>query len=332
MDSAYEVGLKKIPSLSIALVDDQRVVFAASVGYADPTTKALATPDTPYRVGSVSKPFTAILLMMLVEMGLIDLDAPIQDYLPEFEPKNKYGKKITLRQMLSHRSGVVREGPVGNYFDDTHPTLEATVKSLNKTELVYEPGSTTSYSNMALATVGYVIERTQKEPFDKFMQRKLLDPLGMKNSTFLPSAEYRKLIPKATMWTYHGREFAAPTMEMGMAPAGNLYSSVNDQRSSQFLFAGGKGVLKKKRSNRCTRFNFQEGEKTDLAWASSWAIFSARVIGHGARSTIATEFAALRTTSRRMRVERCRNGDDACGHDVAAIFACQEGGQGADKA
>src|SRR6185503_4306671 len=69
----HEVGLKNIPSLSIALVDDQRVVFAASVGHADPKTKAPATPDSLYRVGSVSKPFTAILLMILVELGMIDL-------------------------------------------------------------------------------------------------------------------------------------------------------------------------------------------------------------------------------------------------------------------
>ena len=144
----------------------------------------MATPDTLYRVGSVSKPFTALLLMMFVEMGLIDLDAPIQDYLPEFQPVNKSGKKITLRQMLSHRSGLVREGPVGNYFDDTQPSLADTVKSISKLELVFEPGSTTSYSNMALATVGYVLERTQKEAFAKLMQRKLLDPIGMNNSSF----------------------------------------------------------------------------------------------------------------------------------------------------
>jgi CubicO group peptidase (beta-lactamase class C family)/D-alanyl-D-alanine dipeptidase len=292
-----EVGLKNIPSLSIALVDDQRVVFSASVGYVDPKTKTFATPDTPYRVGSVSKPFTALLLMLLVELGLIDLDAPVQNYLPEFQPKNKYDKKITLRQMLSHRSGVVREGPVGNYFDDTHPTLEATVKSLNKTDLVYEPGSTTSYSNMALATVGYVIERTQNESFDKFMQRKLLEPIGMKNSTFAPSAEYRKLIPKATMWTYHGREFAAPTMEMGMAPAGNLYSSVNDQaKFLQFLFKGGKGILKKETLESMYKIQFpKKDEKAGFGLGFFVSdLDGKRVIRHGgAIYGFATEFAAL---------------------------------------
>jgi CubicO group peptidase (beta-lactamase class C family)/D-alanyl-D-alanine dipeptidase len=296
-----EVALKDIPSLSIALVDDQRVVFAASVGHADPKTKELATPDTPYRVGSVSKPFTALLLMIMVELGMIDLDVPVQDYLPEFKPTNKSGKKITLRQMLSHRSGVVREGPVGNYFDDTQPTLEATVKSLNKTELVFEPGSTTSYSNMALATVGYVLERTQKEPFEKLMQRKLLDPIGMKDSTFLPTPEYRKRIPKATMWTYHGREFPAPVFEFGMLPAGNLYSSVNDQaKFLQFLFAGGKGpkgqILKKESLEKMYAIQFPEkGKKAGFGLGFFVSEFEGkRMIRHGgAAYGFSTEFAAL---------------------------------------
>lgn len=296
-----EVGSKNIPSLSFALVDDQQVVMAASVGYADPKTKELATPDTPYRVGSVSKPFTALLLMIFVEMGLIDLDAPIQDCLPDFNPTNKTGKKITLRQMLAHRSGVVREGPVGNYFDDTQPTLEATVKSLNKTELVFEPGSTTSYSNMALATVGYVLERTQKEPFEKLMQRKLLDPIGMKDSTFLPTPDYRKRIPKAAMWTYHGREFPAPAWELGMLPAGNLYSSVNDQaKFLKFLFAGGKGpkgpILKKETLESMYKIQFPEKDKNagfGLGFFVS-ELDGKRVIRHGgAVYGFSTEFAAL---------------------------------------
>ena len=292
-----EAKAKDIPSISIAIVDDQRVVLAASVGYADPKAKTRATPDTLYRVGSVSKPFTALLLMILVEMGLIDLDAPVQKYLPDFQPKNPFDKKITLRQMLAHRSGVVREGPVGNYFDATNPTLEATVLSLNKTELVFEPGSTTSYSNMALATVGLAIERTQKEPFAQFMDRKLLKPIGMTNSTFTPTAEHRKLIPKATMWTYHGREFPAPTMEMGMAPAGNLYSSVNDQaKFLQFLFADGKGILKKETLESMYKIQFpKKDEKTGFGLGFFISdLEGKRMIRHGgAVYGYSTEFAAL---------------------------------------
>jgi CubicO group peptidase (beta-lactamase class C family)/D-alanyl-D-alanine dipeptidase len=296
-----EVKAKNIPSLSIAIVDDQRIVFAASVGYADPQAKTVATPDTPYRVGSVSKPFTALLLMIFVELGLIDLDAPVQDYLPEFQPTNKTGKKITLRQMLSHRSGVVREGPVGNYFDDTQPTLADTVKSLNKTELVYEPGSTASYSNMALATVGYVLEKTQKEEFAKLMQRKLLEPIGMTHSSFRLNDDLRKALPKATMWTYHGREFPAPAWEFGMLPAGNLYSSVNDQaKFLKFLFAGGRGangpVLKKETLEKMYTIQFPEkGTKAGFGLGFFVSEMDGkRVIRHGgAVYGFSTEFAAL---------------------------------------
>jgi CubicO group peptidase (beta-lactamase class C family)/D-alanyl-D-alanine dipeptidase len=312
-----EIKAKGIPSLSIAVVDDQRVVFAASVGHIDPKTKELATPDTPYRVGSVSKPFTALLLMILVELGLIDLDAPVQDYLPEFAPTNKSGKRITLRQMVSHRSGVVREGPVGNYFDDSFPSLADCVKSLNKTTLVYEPGSKTAYSNMALATVGYVAERTQKEAFAKLIQTKLLDPIGMKDSSFRLTPEISKRLPKAPMWTYHGREFPAPVFDFGFLPAGNLYSSVNDQaKFLKFLFAGGVGpngrVLKKETLESMYKIQFPEkGKNAGFGLGFFVAdLDGKRVIRHGgAVYGFSTEFAAL--PDDKLGVIVCSSKDDS---------------------
>src|SRR5437660_158553 len=126
-----EVEAKRLPSLSIALVDGQRVVWSRGFGFQDAERKKRATGDTIYRAGSVSKPVTAIALMLLVQMGLIDLDAPVTDYLPDFKPRNPFNKKITLRQMLSHHSGLVRETPVGNYFDTTNPPLAKMVESLN---------------------------------------------------------------------------------------------------------------------------------------------------------------------------------------------------------
>ncbi len=238
---AEEIVDKDVPALLIALVDDQTLVWAKGYGFADPQAKIAATSKTLGRVGSVSKPITALLLMMLVEQGLIDLDAPVQKYLPDFRPKNTSGKEITLRQMLCHRSGVVRESPVGSYFDDKEPSLAATVASLNGLELVYPPETKTSYSNSALATVGLTLETTQKTPFAKLIQEKLLDPIGMKDSSYAPHPELKKRLGKAFMWTYHGTKFPAPTWELGMASAGNLYSTAEDQaRLLSFLFAGGK--------------------------------------------------------------------------------------------
>ena len=143
----YEVEQKKLPAFSMAIVDDDRTVWADGFGFQDADEKIPATKDTVYRVGSVSKLFTDIAVMQLVEKEKLDLDAPVQTYFPEFKPQNPYGIPITLRQLMTHRSGLVRESPVGNYFDPTEPSLAATVASLNDTSLVYQPETKTKYSN-----------------------------------------------------------------------------------------------------------------------------------------------------------------------------------------
>lgn len=239
---AHEMADKDLPAVSIALVDDQQIVWAKGFGFADPVKKVRATADTVYRVGSVSKLFTDIAVMQLVEQGKLDLDAPITRYLPDFRPRNPFGKAITLRQLMSHRSGLVREPPVGNYFDPTEPTLEQTIASLNNTALVYSPETRTKYSNAGIAAVGYVLERVEKRPYAKYVKTAVLDPLGMRHSGLEPTTEITKNLAKAYMWTLDGRTFEAPTFQIGMAPAGSLYTTVNDLgRFMSALFAGGRG-------------------------------------------------------------------------------------------
>jgi serine beta-lactamase-like protein LACTB len=233
-----EVADKSLPALSVALVDDQTVVWTKGYGFADPEAKKPATPDTVYRVGSVSKLLTALAVMQLVENGTLDLDAPVTKYLPDFKPANSFGKVVTVRHLLADQSGLVCEPPAGNYFDPAAPSLAATVASLNKTTLVYEPGSHVKHSNAAFATAGLLVEVTQKRPFAQYVSEKLLTPAGMKSSGFAARAD----VAKGLMTTYHGRQFAAPTFELGIAPACGLYSSVNDlARLLSLLFAGGKG-------------------------------------------------------------------------------------------
>src|SRR5205085_12397324 len=120
-------------------------------------------------------------------------------YLPEFKPKNPFDKAITLRQLMAHRSGLVREPPVGHYFDPTEPTLADTVRSLNRTELVYPPETHTKYSNAAIAAVGYVLEHTQKAAFGCYLTLALLEPLGMKRSSFESIPALKKNLAVATM-------------------------------------------------------------------------------------------------------------------------------------
>ena len=239
----HEMADKDLAALSIALVDDQQIVWAKGFGFADPKKKVPATAETIYRVGSVSKLFTDIAVMQLVEQGKLDLDAPVTRYLQDFRPRNPFGRNVTLRQLMSHRSGLVREPPVGNYFETTEPSLARTIASLNQTALVYAPETRTKYSNAAIATVGYVLERTQGEPFAKYLKRAVLDPLDLERSSFELTPEITKGLAKADMWTIDGRVFAAPTFELGMSPAGSMYTTVTDMgRFMSALLAGGRGA------------------------------------------------------------------------------------------
>jgi CubicO group peptidase (beta-lactamase class C family)/D-alanyl-D-alanine dipeptidase len=235
----------EVPAVSIALVDDQRIVWAEGFGLADPDGKVPADAGTIYRVGSVSKLFTALAALRMVEQGKLDLDEPVSTYLADFNPRNKFGKPITLRHLMSHRSGLVRESPVGNYFDGTAPTIEATVRSLNATDLVHEPGTKTKYSNAAVAVVGRVVEVVAGRPFAEHVREEILRPLGMNASDFEHTTEVGKRLARAKMWTYEGREWDAPDFALGTLPAGNLYSTVLDLgRFLSALFAGGGPVVR----------------------------------------------------------------------------------------
>ena len=240
-----EIEQKEIPAFSIALVVDQKVVFARGYGNAR-TTESSSTPataDTVYRVGSVSKLFTDLAVMQLVEKGELDLDADVQTYLPDFKPLNPFDKKITLRQLMSHRSGLVRESPVGHYFDPTEPSVSATTQSLNGTKLVYAPESRTKYSNAGITVVGSVLEKVTRQPFEKVIDESILKPLEMNRSSFRFDDSVKRHLAEAKMWTYDGRTFDAPNFKLGIAPAGNLYSTVNDLSSFMMaIFNDGQGI------------------------------------------------------------------------------------------
>ena len=248
----FEVNQKRLPAFSIRLVDRDRNVWSMDTASKDPkaldSSKAGTARQRPidretiYRVGSVSKLFTDVAVMQLVEQGLLDLDAPVQKYLPDFAPRKNSEDKgsdnnslnksdaetITLRQLMSHRSGLVREPPVGHYFDPTEPALSDTLHSLNQTSLVYAPGTHTKYSNAGVTVVGAVLEKVAGRAFEKQIDQAILQPLRMTSSGFrIDEAQRSKLAP-ATMWSLEGRRFAAPQFLLGTAPAGNLYATVDD--------------------------------------------------------------------------------------------------------
>ena len=217
-----------VPSIALGLVDRSGLVWAGALGSADAEGGHLADAHTLYRIGSVSKLFTDILVMQLVEQGTLDLDAPVNRYLPDFSPGNPFGRPITLRQLMSHHSGLVREPPVGNYFDVRAPSLEDTVRSLNSTSLVAAPGTITKYSNAGVGVVGRVLEVVTGKRFEQLVEDRILEPLAMTGTALRATPDVRRRLAHAQMAPYDASRFAAPVFDFGAAPAGNLYSNIED--------------------------------------------------------------------------------------------------------
>ena len=234
----HEMAQKGIPGISITIVEGTDFMWSKGFGPQDEGVSG----ETVYRVASVSKLFTALAVMQLVEQGRLDLDAPVTDYVSDFRPHNPFERPITLRQLITHQSGLVREPPIGNYFDDTEPGLQATVRSLNQTSLVLTPETTTKYSNAAVSVAGYVVEQVAGTRFEEHMQSALIDKLGMTNTSFYPRADLREQLGAGYMWRYDTSTLkSAPVFELGIGPAANLYTTTDDlARFVRALFAIGR--------------------------------------------------------------------------------------------
>lgn len=239
-----EMEHKRIPALALALTDGDQVVWARGFGEARPGVPADA--DTLFRVGSVSKLFTDIAVVARHEADELDLDGEVSEVLPGFQPADvpKAGG-VTLRRLMAHRAGLVREPPVGHYFDDTDPSLAATVESLNGVPFVFPPGTRQKYSNAGIAVVGRVLEHAAGTAFAEAVTDEVLAPLGLESSSFSLAAAPAERVAHATMWSYDGREFPAPDFPLGMAPAGSMVTSVRDLGRFLTLMAEGElpGVL-----------------------------------------------------------------------------------------
>ncbi|HZN39412.1 MAG TPA: serine hydrolase [Planctomycetota bacterium] len=222
----------QIPGACVAVIDIDPATGRQACwaeGYGQWRGEGTAMPyDAVHRVASISKLFTATAVMVLVEQGRLDLDAPVQRYLPAFAPHNPFGGEITLRALLGHRAGIVRESPVGHYFDPCEPTLAATVDSLGSTTLVHAPGTTFKYSNPAVGVLGLVVATVTGKPFEQAVRELVLQPLGLEDSDFAPRPELLARQAKGVMWTYDGRAIPTPDFAFGYGPAANLRSTTLD--------------------------------------------------------------------------------------------------------
>lgn len=203
-----EAKALKLPHLTVGVTSAEKTEWVSGEGRAQ------------FRAGSITKVFTAIALMQLVEQGKVKLEDPLSQHLPEL------GYRGTLGQVMEHRAGIVREPGRGHYFDTKPATLREVTASLAPVKEVYEPGTVTKYSNAAVTLLGDVIERVSGEPYEDYVRRHILEPLGMKSSV-MRMAEATGLV-QGRMWTVDGREFDAPRFELGLRAAGNLITTAED--------------------------------------------------------------------------------------------------------
>jgi CubicO group peptidase (beta-lactamase class C family) len=181
-----------IPGLGLGIVEEDAIVFARGYGTQNLDTGAPVTPDSIFCVGSVTKCFVATAVMRLVEQGAVELDAPVVRYLPYFRIDDERGAQITLRQILSHTSGMPDMDEIE--YDELlkHPetddaAAERYVRALTGRRLVADPGARFAYSNIAYNVLGDLIAKVSKQTFESYMREHILRPAGMPESTLLPA-------------------------------------------------------------------------------------------------------------------------------------------------
>ena len=222
----------KIQGLSIALVDDEKLVWAEGFGYADVANKAPATVDTIYKVASITKLFTATSIMQLAEAGKIVIDQPLTTYLSGFSIKSRFPHSpITPRNVMSHHSGLPSD-LFSFIFNDNPPRFTKAKDALKNEYLAFPPNYIFSYSNIGYFLLGHLIEKVTGEDYTQFVQRNILYPLAMESSSFQPTTER---LAKC----YRGGKPMKESSHNPL-PAGGLYSTVRDlSRLISMVFAHG---------------------------------------------------------------------------------------------
>jgi CubicO group peptidase (beta-lactamase class C family) len=180
----YILKAGDIAGAVVVVIKDGSVLLEKGYGYADVSKKLRMDPEqTMIRIGSTSKLFTWTAVMQLVEQGKLDLDRNINDYL-DFTIPNDFGKPVTLRDLMNHRGGF-EEGLKDVLWTNPQgvPSTEAYLKD-HKRPMLFAPGMVPAYSNYGAALAGYIVERVSKEPYERYVERHILVPLGMMHTSF----------------------------------------------------------------------------------------------------------------------------------------------------
>lgn len=277
-----EIQQGNLPGFAIGVVKNGKLIYAKGFGVAKLGGNTPVTSKSLFHMASVTKTFVATAVMQLVEKGKIDLDAPLIRYLPYFRLNDERYRAITIRQMLSHTSGIP---DTVNYNWDKPEydagALERTVRGIADQKLVFAPGEKFAYSNTGYEILGDVIAKVSGESFEDYVQHHILTPLGMKDSTLLVrEASPQLLTSPHVMENYQVVVSKVFPYNRAHSPSSTLYSSIEDM--SAWAIANlnhgelnGKRILKRETAESMWQAVVDAlGMKEGISW------FSADVQGH----------------------------------------------------
>lgn len=214
---------------TVLVAENSKVIYKNGFGWANMEWKILNKPDTKFRLGSITKQFTSILIMQLVEEGKIKLDGKLSDYVPDY-PKEA-GEKVTVFHLLNHTSGIPSYTGLPKFFEEKSRdpySPDEFIKTFWEMDFEFEPGSKYRYNNSGYFLLGVIIEKVTGKPYEKVLQEKILEPLGLKDSGY----DHHETILERRAAAYEkspGGYVNAAYLDMSLPyAAGSLYSTVED--------------------------------------------------------------------------------------------------------
>jgi CubicO group peptidase (beta-lactamase class C family) len=249
-----------IPGVAVCLIRDGKPAWVEGLGVTDRRSNRKVSVDTIFSIQSTSKNITAVATLLAVQQGLLDLDAPIGEYLADFSVHSRFDampqKKITLRLLLSHHAGFTHEAPVGNNYAPESPDFEAHVRSISSTWLRFPVGERYRYSNLGVDLAGYVVQVRARMPFAQWVRAVLFEPLGMADSTVATEVYARRKNRAAG----HQKGYASVPLQTPLVASGGVYTSARDMAAYlQFHLnrgkAGARVVLKEDLWNEMHAFS-----------------------------------------------------------------------------
>src|SRR4051812_37204163 len=239
-----------VAGATVSVVKDGALFFTKGYGYADVERRKPVNPErTLFRIGSVSKVFTWTAVMQLAEDGRLDLDADVNRYL-DFKIAPTYAAPITLRTLLTHTAGFEDDSRDIFRENGDRPTPPGVWLERHLPGRVRPPGQYPAYSNYGAALAGYVVARVSGMPWEEYVERRILEPLGMSQTTPRQPLPSRLRENMSTGFKYAKAHFDRQPFEMldGLAPAGAISASATDM--AKFMLAhlengsfGGGGIL-----------------------------------------------------------------------------------------